>query len=75
VQELWRRIATDYPAIELCVLCIMPDHLHGVLRVTKPLGKPLGVPLRAFKSQATSALRKCHGNPSLNRWCGAIAGP
>lgn len=68
VQELWRRIATDYPAIELCALSVMPDHLHGVLRVKQTLAKPLGVPLRAFKSQTTSALRKRHGNPALDIW-------
>ncbi len=68
VYETWQRMARDYPAIRLSTLMIMPDHLHGIVRVTEHMAKPVGVPLRAFKSQVTSALRKRHGNPTLQIW-------
>jgi REP element-mobilizing transposase RayT len=64
VQRLWQRISTDYPQIRPCALVIMPDHLHGILRVKEYMAKPLGVPLRAFKSQVTSALRKRYVDPA-----------
>lgn len=68
VDALWHRMAKDYPQITLSSLVIMPDHLHGIVRVTEQMEKPIGVPLRAFKSQVTSALRKRYGNPSLHIW-------
>ena len=46
----------------------MPDHLHGIVHVTERMEKPVGVPLRAFKSQCTSALRKRHGDAALTLW-------
>lgn len=54
VYALWHRIAKDYPQISLPELVIMPDHLHGIVRVTEHMDKPVGVPLRAFKSQVAS---------------------
>ena len=68
VYDLWHRMAEDYPLISLSSLVIMPDHLHGIVRVTEHMDKPIGVPLRAFKSQVTSALRKRDANPDLQIW-------
>jgi REP element-mobilizing transposase RayT len=68
VYELWHRMAKDYPLIETSTLVIMPDHLHGIVRVKERMDKPVGVPLRAFKSQVTSALRKHYENPELKVW-------
>ena len=68
VHNLWHRIPQDYPQVATSTLCIMPDHLHGILRVTERMEKPVGVALRAFKSQATSALRKKYGDPTLMLW-------
>jgi len=68
VRDLWYRIPYDYPQIELSTLCLMPDHLHGIVHVTERMEKPVGVPLRAFKSQCTSALRKRHGDAALTLW-------
>ncbi|NLE66080.1 MAG: hypothetical protein GX608_01500 [Lentisphaerae bacterium] len=68
VYDLWHRMETDYPAIETSTLVIMPDHLHGLVRVKERMDKPVGVPLRAFKSQVTSSLRKRYGNPELRVW-------
>ncbi len=68
VYELWHRMASDYPLIETSTLVIMPDHLHGLVRVKERMEKPVGVPLRAFKSQVTSALRKRFGDPERKIW-------
>jgi REP element-mobilizing transposase RayT len=68
IRDLWRRIGEDYPGVETTSLCIMPDHLHGILRVRENLPQHLGVAIRAFKAQATAALRKKHNNPQLTLW-------
>ena len=68
VHNLWHRISQDYPQIAISTLCIMPDHLHGILHVTERMEKPVGVPIRAFKSQCTSALRDRHNDDALTLW-------
>jgi REP element-mobilizing transposase RayT len=68
VRDLWLRIARDYPQIEVSTLCIMPDHLHGIVRVKERLEKPVGVALRAFKSQATGTFRKKYDDKNLTLW-------
>ncbi len=68
VYSHWQRIAQDYPQIAVSTLCIMPDHLHGILHVTERMEKPMGVAIRAFKSQCTSAFRQKHGNPAFILW-------
>ncbi len=42
VYNHWQRIAQDYPQIAVSTLCIMPDHLHGILHVTERMEKPVG---------------------------------
>jgi hypothetical protein len=68
IYRLWHDIPKTYPEIEPSTFVLMPDHLHGILRVTRRMEKPLGVPLRAFKAQATGALRDKHGDPALRVW-------
>jgi REP element-mobilizing transposase RayT len=66
--NLWKAIPQTYPAVQVSTLCIMPDHLHGIVRVKERMEQSVGVPLRAFKSQVTSALRKKYGDPHLAVW-------
>ena len=66
--DLWRDIPKTYPQIETSTFVTMPDHIHGILRVRERMEKPVGVPLRAYKSLVTSALRKRHGDPALDVW-------
>lgn len=68
VYQLWHAIPAAYPEIEISTLVIMPDHLHGILQVKEKMAQSVGVALRAFKSQVTSALRKKYNNPSLSIW-------
>jgi REP element-mobilizing transposase RayT len=67
-RDLWRRISVDYPGIETGTLCIMPDHLHGIVRAREAQPRHIGVAIRAFKAQVTSALRKKYANPGLLLW-------
>lgn len=66
--DLWHAMPKTYPQLRLSTLVIMPDHLHGIVRVEERMPQSLGVPLRAFKSQVTSALRKQYGDPDLAVW-------
>jgi REP element-mobilizing transposase RayT len=44
VQDTWHDIPTYYPGIELDVMQIMPNHLHGIIIIravgTAPCGRP-----------------------------------
>lgn len=68
VEALWRDIPRTYPQVEVSTFVLMPDHFHGIVRVKAHMEKPLGVPLRAFKSQATGAIRRRHGNETMAVW-------
>ena len=46
-----------YPQLEVWKLCIMPDHLHMIVRVNEEMGegKHLGYVVRGFKAGCTKA--------------------
>lgn len=64
----WRKLSEMFPQVETSTLMLMPDHLHGIIRVKERMKQPLGVPIRAFKSLVTSALRKRCANPGFQPW-------
>ncbi len=68
VYNLWHAMPQTYPEVATSTLVIMPDHLHGIVRVTARMPRSVGVPLRAFKSQVTSALRKRYSKAELTVW-------
>ena len=68
VLEAWRAMPSFTPQLETSTLCVMPDHLHGILCVREPLVRPLGAVVRGFKSGVTAAFRKATGNPALTVW-------
>ena len=68
VLKAWRAMPSFTPQLETSTLCVMPDHLHGILYVSEPLARPLGAIVRGFKSGVTAALRKATGNPALAVW-------
>lgn len=68
VLKAWRAMPSFTPQLETSTLCVMPDHLHGILYVREPLARPLGAIVRGFKSGVTAALRKATGNPALAVW-------
>ena len=50
-----KKIATFYPMVEVWKLCIMPDHIHMIVRVKEnmPVGKHLGQVVKGFKTGCT----------------------
>ena len=58
VGEHFLRIGEFTPEIEVLGVRVMPDHLHGVLRVNHRMAKPLGEQLRGFKIGATKIARR-----------------
>jgi len=55
VEAEWRRMGELTPAIKPLELQIMPDHIHGILRVTERLARPLGQILAGFKTGSSKA--------------------
>ena len=58
IERHFRRIAEFTPEIEVLGVQVMPEHLHGVLRVKRRMVKPLGERLRGFKIGATKIARE-----------------
>lgn len=52
-----KKISRFYPMVEVWQLCVMPDHLHIILRVKEdmPAGKTLGSVVRGFKTGCSRA--------------------
>ena len=52
-----RKVSAFYPMVEVWRLCIMPDHLHLIVRVREalPPGKHLGHVVSGFKTGCTKA--------------------
>lgn len=64
LREEIKKIHEFYPAVEIWKTCIMPDHIHMILRVngTLPNNLHLGTVVRGFKSGCTRAYRALTGN-------------
>ena len=63
VQEEQKKINRYYPQVEVWKLCIMPDHLHMIVRVKEdlPKGKHLGAVVRGFKVGCSRAWWRVEG--------------
>ena len=55
VEAEWRRMGEFTPAIRPLEILVMPDHIHGILRVTERLARPLGQILAGFKTGSSKA--------------------
>lgn len=49
IVNCWREIPQFYPQVRLLALQLMPDHLHGIIHVTKYLPRHLGHVINGFK--------------------------
>ena len=58
VQECWFAIHHYYPQIKVLKLCMMPDHIHGILFVEEKIEKHLGHIINSFKSGTRKAMRE-----------------
>lgn len=54
----WKRMGEFTPGVEPLFGIVMPDHFHGILRVTQYLEKPLGNAIGGFKGGTTGIYRK-----------------
>ena len=58
VKACWLAIQQHYPQIEPMKLCIMPDHIHGILFVHEKIERHLGHVINGFKAGTRKAARQ-----------------
>lgn len=58
VKACWFDIPSYYPEVSVIKLCIMPDHIHGVLFVKENMPHHLGTIINGFKSGTRKAARE-----------------
>ena len=58
VKAEWFGISRYYPQIEVIRLCIMPDHIHGILFVHEKIERHLGHVINGFKAGTRKATRE-----------------
>jgi len=57
VRRCWLSIPDHYPEVKPLALQLMPDHLHGILFVTRQMEQHLGMVLKGFKAGCNKAYR------------------
>lgn len=65
VQRCWLSIPNYYPEVRPMALQLMPDHLHGILFVTRQMEQHLGMVLKGFKAGCNKAYRRLFPQVSL----------
>jgi putative transposase len=70
VQDTWYEIPTHYPGIELDVMQIMPNHLHGIIIIRDVGTAPRGRPNPAIKNGQYPVIGHC---PAIEN--GQVRGP
>ena len=58
VKTYWLDIPAHYPEVSVIRLCIMPDHIHGVLFVKENMPHHLGTIINGFKAGTRKAARE-----------------
>ncbi len=58
VEKCWAEIPSHYAHIELGAWQVMPNHFHGLVRITKSVGKGLGEVMNVFKGAVTREWRR-----------------
>ena len=64
IADKWRELAVNWPGVEVGELVVMPDHLHGILKLTRRQSHPLGQIVGSFKARSTSAARELAREPA-----------
>ena len=54
----WKRLGDFTPEIKPLFCQLMPDHLHAILEVTRPMAKPLGNAIGGFKTGCEKSYRE-----------------
>ncbi len=58
IREEWTKVSRHYHQIEMMKLCIMPDHIHGLIYVHERIERHLGHVLNGFKAGTRKAARE-----------------
>ena len=58
VKKAWREIPKFHPQVKLLGFQLMPDHVHGIIYVTKPLPQHLGRLIQGFKKGCRDAIKQ-----------------
>ena len=67
VQRCWYAIHEHFPEVEVLALQLMPDHLHGILFVTRQMVHHLGMVLKGFKVGCNKAFRSIYAATPLQQ--------
>lgn len=67
VSRNWYAIREHHPEVEVIALQLMPDHLHGILFVTKKMDKPLGKVILGFVQGCNKSYRQLMGNNEMRQ--------
>ena len=62
VETKWREIADNWPGVKVEEFVVMPDHLHGILKITARQRHPLGQIVGSFKAKSTAKWRELGRN-------------
>ena len=63
VRDCWASIGKYYPEVRVLETMIMPDHLHGILFVERPMRSHLGLVIKGFKAGCNKAYRQLFSLP------------
>ncbi len=55
VRDEFLRIGEHHPEIKPLFIQVMPDHVHFIIHVTKPMARPLGQAIAGFKAGSSKA--------------------
>ena len=55
VKDEFLRIGEHHPEIKPLFIQVMPDHIHFIIHVTKPMARPLGQAIAGFKAGSSKA--------------------
>ena len=55
VKSEFLRIGEHHPEIKPLFIQVMPDHVHFIIHVTKPMARPLGQAIAGFKAGSSKA--------------------
>lgn len=58
LKDSWKDIPAHYPEVSVIKLCVMPDHIHGVLFVKEKMPHHLGTIINGFKAGTRKAARE-----------------
>ena len=71
----WKRLGDFTPEIKPLFCQLMPDHLHAILEVTRPMAKPLGNAIGGFKTGCEKIYRELVLSERNRRACSVPEAP